>query len=108
MITHAAGVNLLIHEVAVARPEVMGDPFIQAIMAHHVTPKEAGTVFTRTRPKLAVYLHLVFQNRPQFPPVGVKDIVKQTKETFTGPLKVGEDLMAFDISPADVKVMPPK
>ena len=106
LIQHATGVNLLIHEVAVARPEVMGDPFIQAIMAHHVTPKEAGVVFTRTKPKLAVYSHLVFQNRPQFPPVGVKDIVEQTKESYTGPFEVGEDLMAFEITADQVKTIP--
>lgn len=106
LIKHATGVDLLIHEVAVARPEVMSDPFIQAIMAHHVTPKEAGVVFTRTKPKLAVYSHLVFQNRPQFPPVGVKDIVEQTKESYTGPFEVGEDLTAFDITAGGVKMIP--
>jgi ribonuclease Z len=108
LIKHSTGVNLLIHEVAVARPEIMNDPFIKAIMAHHVTPKEAGTVFSRTKPKLAVYSHLVFQNRPQFPAVGVKDIVEQTKETYTGPLEVGEDLMAFEILQNEVRVIQPK
>jgi ribonuclease Z len=48
VVKNAAGADLLIHEVAMARPELMQVPAIQRIMAHHTTPKEAGVVFARS------------------------------------------------------------
>src|SRR5712691_8458044 len=60
VVRYGAGADLLIHEVAIARPELMSDAHVQRIMAHHTTAREAGMVFQRARPKLAVYTHLVF------------------------------------------------
>src|SRR5882757_8995102 len=60
VVKYGAGADLLIHEVAIARPELMSEAFIQRIMAHHTTAREAGMVFSRTKPKLAAYTHLVF------------------------------------------------
>ena len=40
------------------------------------------------------------------PIYGVKDIVEQTKESYTGPFEVGEDLTAFDITAGGVKMIP--
>src|SRR5712691_9245580 len=57
IIRHAQGVDLLVHEVAA--PETFqraGSPPERAksVVAHHVTPEQAGEVFARTKPKLAV------------------------------------------------------
>jgi ribonuclease Z len=59
LIRHAQGVDVLVHEVvapetfqrAGAAPERA-----QSVVAHHVTPEQAGEVFSRTKPKLAVLL----------------------------------------------------
>ena len=59
VIKHGTGADLLIHEVAAARPELMKEAHIQRIVGHHTTPREAGQVFTAAKPKLAVYTHLV-------------------------------------------------
>ena len=59
VIKYGAGADLLVHEVAIARPELMKEAYIQRIVAHHTTPREAGVVFAQTRPKLAAYTHLV-------------------------------------------------
>ena len=50
VIKHGLGADLLIHEVAIARPELMTEAYIQRIMAHHTTAREAGVVFARTGP----------------------------------------------------------
>ena len=50
VIRYGAGADLLIHEVAIVRPELLAEPFIQRIMAHHTTAREAGSVFAHTRP----------------------------------------------------------
>jgi ribonuclease Z len=97
VIKHGLGADLLIHEVAIARPELMTEAYIQRIMAHHTTAREAGIVFARARPKLAVYTHLVFLASKEVPPATVADLVGETRQTYSGSLEVGEDLMCFEI-----------
>jgi ribonuclease Z len=97
VIKYGTGVDLLIHEVACARPELMQEIHIQRIVAHHTTPLEAGLVFARTKPKLAAYTHLVLLASDQVPALTVDDLVTQTRQTYAGPLEIGEDLMAFEI-----------
>src|SRR6266702_641559 len=97
VIKYGAKADLLIHEVAIARPELILEPFIQRIMAHHTTASEAGTVFARTRPKLAAYTHVVFLASERIPPATVGELLAETRRTYDGPLEVGEDLMRFDI-----------
>lgn len=104
VVKFGTGVDLLVHEVFAVKPELMKNPAIQAIAAHHVTPQEAGTVFTRARPKLAVYTHLSLIGTPTAPSVTTDEIVSQTRETYDGPLVVGEDLMSFDIGAKNIAV----
>ena len=103
VIKYATAADLLIHEVAIVRPELAAEPYIQRIMAHHTTAREAGTVFERTKPKLAAYTHLVFLASEQIPAASVDELIAETRETYGGPLEVGEDLMSFEIG-EDVSV----
>ena len=100
VIKYGTEVDVLVHEVAVVRPELLKDPQVQRVMAHHTSPQEAGTVFSRSRPKLAVYTHLVLLDRPTIPRVTTDELVAQTRETYGGPLEVGEDLMSIEIDDA--------
>ena len=90
---HAEGVDLLVHEVVV--PEALvraGLPpgRVSSIVAVHATPEQAGEVFTRTKPRLAVYSHIVpFGNE--------NDIIAPTRRTYSGPLELGEDLMVIEV-----------
>jgi ribonuclease Z len=97
VIRYGAGADLLIHEVAIARPRLMSEPYIQRIMAHHTTAAEAGTVFSRTRPKLAVYTHLVFLASEQVPPATIDELIRETRKTYDGPLEIGYDLMSIQL-----------
>jgi ribonuclease Z len=97
VIKYGAGADLLVHEVAAARPRLMQEAYIQRIVAHHTTPREAGQVFAQTKPKLAAYTHLVFLASKDIPPVSIDDLVAETRTTYGGPLEVGEDLMCFEI-----------
>ena len=97
VIKHGAGADLLVHEVAIAAPELMQEAHVQRIIAHHTTPREAGRVFALTRPKLAAYTHIVAIGNARFAPPTVEDFIAQTRQTYDGPLVVGEDLMTFDI-----------
>jgi ribonuclease Z len=97
VVKYGAGADLLVHEVAAVRPELMGQAHIRRIMAHHVTPREAGRVFAQTKPKLAAYTHFVMLASAQVPPPALADIVAETRQVYDGPLELGEDLMSFDI-----------
>ena len=107
VIKYGRGADLLVHEVAIARPELMQEAYIQRVVAHHTTPREAGTVFAQTRPKLAAFTHLVFLASDKIPASTIADLVAQTRETYDGPLEVGEDLMQFDIGES-VRIIRPR
>ncbi len=62
-----------------------------------MTPNQAGTVFARTHPKLAVYSHIAQLGTPTAPAPALAEIVSETRQTYQGPLAIGEDLMTFDI-----------
>jgi ribonuclease Z len=104
LIHHATGTDLLIHQVAMARPELLktSKP-VQLILAHHTKPEEAGVVFSRTHPKLAVLYHFSLQGSPTIPPPTEKDVLEATRTTYSGPLILGEDLMKFSIGSDSVR-----
>jgi ribonuclease Z len=98
LIEAAQGTDLLIHEVAAAKDElVASDEKFGLILAHHTTPEEAGVVFDRVSPTLAVYSHLTLLAGPGIPEVTLEELVERTKTKYSGELLVGEDLMSFDI-----------
>jgi ribonuclease Z len=98
--------------IAVARRllhEVASPPFqrtgvnperAKSVVAHHVTPEQAVEVFERTKPRLAVYSHVVL------PIATADDLVPATRKTCSGPLEVGEDLMVIEVG-KDVVVRRP-
>jgi ribonuclease Z len=97
VIKYGTGADVLVHEVAAVHPELLKDPQVQRVMAHHTSPQEAGTVFTRAHPKLAVYTHFTLLARPPIPAVTIAEVIAQTREIYSGPLEAGEDLMTVEI-----------
>lgn len=94
LVKFAHGTDLLIHEVL--DPEAYHDvgnslSTVQRdrVRQHHTTPEEAGRIFTRVAPKMAIYSHIV--------PPDVPDVVPHTRKTYSGPLDVGEDLMTIEV-----------
>jgi ribonuclease Z len=95
LIQYASGADVMVHEVIVAdvlRTHSTGDrEIMERVIAHHTTPEQAGEIFARVNPKLAVYSHII----PDTAAAG--DIIKPTLRTYTGPLEVGVDLMVIEI-----------
>src|SRR6266571_3847184 len=94
LVKFAQHTDLLVHEVLdpEAYREVSNSmtPDQRArVREHHTTAEEAGKIFTRVAPKLAVYSHIV--------PPDVPDVIPRTRKTYTGPLEVGEDLMTIEV-----------
>jgi len=104
----ATGADLLIHEVAMI-PQALLDkyPVYQAILAHHISPEDAGRLFATARPKLAAYSHIVLQGLPSegIPFPTSADLLAATRTTYDGPIVVGSDLMTFKIDDSGVSMI---
>jgi ribonuclease Z len=95
LISHSQGADILVHEVIVAdmlrQNSLKNADLMERVIAHHTTPEQAGEIFTRVLPRLAVFTHII--------PVTAtaNDVVPPTRKTYSGPLEVGEDLMVINI-----------
>ncbi|MBI3434380.1 MAG: MBL fold metallo-hydrolase [Proteobacteria bacterium] len=107
VIKYGTGVDVLIHSVATAKPELFANAFAQAIRRHFISPLEAGEVFSQAKPKLAVYTHIILLSNEKISEPTIDDLVAETRKTYKGPLEVGEDLMSFEIGDT-IKVHPYK
>src|SRR5207248_10881689 len=91
------GADVLIHEVIAPDAERTGAASSfsreqrERIIAHHTTPEQAGEIFARVKPKLAVYSHIV--------PSAARaaDLIPGTRKSYSGPLEVGEDGMVIEV-----------
>jgi len=94
LIEHARGADLLVHEVtAVAGRAAENEQQLKRINSNHTTPEQAGQIFARVKPKLAVYNHLLL-----FGSATADDLIPATRQLYAGPLLVGEDLLRIEIS----------
>lgn len=94
LIRHAQGVDLLVHEVA--SPESFQRAGVRPerakqVIDHHSTPEQAGEVFAKTKPRLALFSHIVQ------PDAGEQDLIPPTRKNYAGPVEVGEDLMVIEV-----------
>lgn len=90
LIKFSKGVDVLIHEATDPvglRARTTNPARTEAIIAHHTTPEQVGEVFSRVRPRLAVYSHA--SNAPR--------ILEQTRKTYAGPLEGPEDLLRIEV-----------
>jgi ribonuclease Z len=63
----------------------------------HTSPQQAGRVFAAARPRHAVYTHFVVAGKIGKNAPTPADIEAATRETYSGPLELGEDLMTIRI-----------
>lgn len=91
LIQRAQGTDVLIHEVASLAFFLRAgfEPGrAKRIVDHHVTAEQAGEIFARVKPRLAVYSHIV---------AAPADLIPPTRRTYSGRLEVGEDLMVIEV-----------
>jgi ribonuclease Z len=98
LIRFATGTDVVVHEVAAAKEELLSkSERVRGVMEHHTTPEEAGTVFARVKPKLAVYTHLGLLGMDPISAPTIEDLIARTRKTYAGPLEVGEDLLTLKV-----------
>jgi ribonuclease Z len=100
LVAHAKNADLIIHEVAQVSPAYLkSNPQWNTILSGHTLPRDAGRVFSETAPKLAVYSHIILVD------ISADEVLRQTRETYSGDLLVGHDLMQI-ILDDDIKIIP--
>lgn len=105
LVRHATGCDVLIHEVIAPDAERVGAASSfsreqrERIIAHHTTPEQAGEIFAKVKPRLAVFSHIVPTT------AGAKDIVPGVRKRYAGRVEVGEDGMVIEIGET-VRVIP--
>ena len=106
LVKFSQNVDVLIHELGQSKqdPRLTGPPDelipnlrmtrrqARTIADHHTDAAEAGQVFQRVRPKLAVFSH--------YPNIVPADVLRLVTQTYTGRVEFGEDLMTIDIGSA--------
>jgi ribonuclease Z len=91
LIRFAQGTDVLIHEVLDAetlRKWFPDNPkAAAAILAKHTTPEEAGKVFSKIQPRLAIYSHAP----------NTEQVIMETRKTYKGPLQGAEDMLTIEV-----------
>ncbi len=89
LVQFAKGVDVLVHEVI--EPDVVRSrattAIAEAIIAHHTTPEAAGSLFSRIKPRLAVYSHATNSD----------NVMIRTRKTYDGPLQGPQDMLTIEI-----------
>ncbi len=96
LIAFSEGADLIIHEAVTPewlRRSLPDHPeaFIQSVIDHHTTPQQAGTIFSRIQPRLAVFSHV--ENSEE----SARELINGVAETYSGDVLVGEDLMTIEV-----------
>lgn len=99
LIRFSKGADVVIHEVAQAREELLRkSEAARRIIGHHTSPEEAGIVFARLTPRLAVYSHIgLLTTEAGIAAPTISDLIALTRKTYAGRLEVGEDLMTIEV-----------
>lgn len=93
LVEHTTGVDLIIHEVVGMTEEFIASrPGSERVYEHHTNAFQAGEIFSRILPKLAVYSHLAI-----YEDYDSDRLILDTLQTYDGRVVVGEDLMQFTV-----------
>ena len=92
LVRYAQDVDVLIHETQVLSPGNSREAVLANVsLGVHTTPEQAGGIFSRTKPRMAVYSHII----P--PDTAATDLAAATKPFYKGPLAVAHDYMTITI-----------
>jgi len=92
VIKYGQKTDVLIHEVVHGMLDGMERSNLERITNNHTLPEQAGIVFARAKPRLAVFTHILLLGNTTS-----EDIIPATRKTYDGPLIVAEDLTQIDL-----------
>lgn len=97
LIVAAAGADLLVHEVYIHRgfPEISGlrtREGMNNVASYHTLSGDVGRVATESRAACLMLTHFVPTRFDE------GDLLAEVRESYAGPLIIGEDLMTYDVT----------
>jgi len=94
LVEYSIGADLLIHEVAAAPLGANITDNIRYILSLHTGPEECGEIFSKVKPRLALYYHII----QCMGETSLEEIMDRTRKGYDGFVVFGEDLMRIKIS----------
>ena len=79
---------------------------LKPVLNKLMTPEQAAATFLQTRPRLALFSHIVKKELPG--DAGDDVVIERTRKAgYDGPLAMGQDRMTIEVG-AEVKILPPQ
>jgi len=97
---HAEGVDLLVHQVGYAPKEAIEQNKVVArIILLHTQPERLAEILNLAKPKQTVLSHIVVfgPKGPDLSPEGEENMVEVLRQHYSGPVTLGQDMMAFEV-----------
>jgi ribonuclease Z len=105
LVKNALGADLIVHNVIAVSERLAQAPEMKPVLGKLTTPEQAARVFLETRPRMAVYSHIV--KKELHGQYGDNVIMQRTRAAgYRGPLEMGHDRMTIEIG-ASVRVLQP-
>jgi ribonuclease Z len=93
LIEFGKDVDVLIHEVQVPSPGNSKEAKLANVsLSVHSTPEQTAYILSRTKPRLAVYSHIIPPGTTE------RQLIEATRPFYKGPLRVAHDFMRITIS----------
>jgi ribonuclease Z len=90
-VVYARGADVLVHEVVFGSGVLSAQQ--QFVVAGHTTPTQAAQVFAASRPRLAVYNHVLLLGA-----ASDKELMTVTGAAYDGRVEMGVDLTVIDVA----------
>jgi ribonuclease Z len=105
VVKFGTGADLIVSNVVAFSEPMTRAGILKPVLDELTTPEQAAAIFSKAKPRLAIYSHIVKKELPG--QVGDEMVIKRTRAAgYDGPLIIGQDRMIVDVGD-DVRVLPP-
>jgi ribonuclease Z len=106
VVKYGLGDDLIVSNVVAFSDAMTKAGVLKPVLNKLTTPEQASMIFSKTKPRLAVFSHIVKKELPG--EAGDAAIIERTRKAgYDGPLVMGQDRMTIDVG-SEVKASPPQ
>ncbi len=92
LLKYGKNVDVLIHEVQIPSPGNSKEAKLANVsLSVHSTPEQAAYIFNKTKPRMAVYSHIIPAHTE------ASELIELTRHHYKGPLEVAHDFMTLTV-----------
>ncbi len=105
VVKYGNGVDVMVHNVVAFNEAMHKAHAMQPVLDKLTTPEQAAQIFNKTKPRLAVFSHIVKKELPGA--AGDQTVLGRVRKAgYAGPLRMGVDRMTIDVG-QDIAVNDP-